>query len=63
MIEREHMNSNQTIKKLGACLRAETADIISEPVPERVRVLLDLLSKTDQKWKCKPEACIQPHRG
>ena len=39
------------LSKLGESLRVEFEDVLSEPIPERLKMLMDALREAEQKAK------------
>lgn len=44
-------SDEKRLAKLGESLRVEFEDVLSEPIPERLKMLMDALREAEQKAK------------
>lgn len=46
------MGHNRTLKKIGGRLREESRSLVEAKLPERLRVLVDQLSRMEERREC-----------
>jgi hypothetical protein len=43
------MGQNRTLKRIGGKIREDSRDIVEATLPDRLRTLLDLLARTEER--------------